>query len=79
VGKVDAVTARSSAASSGPSASGSPCSRSCRAQSQKEGPGRTGPAQTTDSSVYMVTSAAIEFMASSGDWSCRQIRPAPAG
>ncbi len=49
------------------------------AQSQNDGPGRIGPAQTTESSVYMVTSAAIEFMASSGDWSCRQIRPAPAG
>jgi hypothetical protein len=38
-----------------------------------------GPSQRTDSSVNIVTSAAIEFIASSGDWACRQIRPAPAG
>ena len=43
------------------------------------GPGAIGPSHTTDSSVYMVTSAAIEFIASSGDCACRQMRPAPGG
>ncbi len=83
LGHDEAVTARSSAASAGPRSSGSSPSsapsRRSRAQSQNDGPGRIGPSQTTVSSVNIVTSAAIEFIASSADCSWRQIRPAPAG
>jgi hypothetical protein len=63
----------------GGGAASSPDARSRCAQSQNDCPGRIGPSQTTEASVNIVTSAAIEFIASSGDCSCRQMRPAPAG
>ena len=43
------------------------------------GPGRTGPSIVLVSSVKTVTSCAIELSFSSGDWSRRQMRPAPGG
>ncbi len=73
LGNVLAVTAASSSRSSS-GTFGPVC-----AQSQNVGPSTTGPSQTTESSVYIVTSAAIEFIASRGDCSWRQIRPAPGG
>ena len=43
--------------------------RTSRAHSMSDGPGATGPAMRTESSVYIVTSSGMEFMRSSGDCS----------
>ncbi len=58
---------------------GSSPARTLAAHSASEGPGRTGPRSSTDASVNMVTSSAVEFIHSSGDWSRRQTRPPPGG
>jgi hypothetical protein len=43
--------------------------RICATHSESDGPGHTGPAIVTVSSVNMVTSSGMEFMRSNGDWS----------
>jgi hypothetical protein len=47
------------------------------AHSASEGPATTGPSASTVSSVKIETSAAREFISSSGLSSARQMRPAP--